>query len=1274
MKNFTAAWGSVLLLSACSLGCQESGNSDTTTLQIAMDDEAQTLSVFRADNPEPVLVQNAAADHRPFLHPIMTPDGQSEATQYSPGHHPHQTGLYWGFTRLNGRDYFHNPRGDYWRRDTVQVVQERGDLVRWETVYDLLDSTGAAVLTETQQWSMTVQDGEYVLDLIWRGRAQIDVTIGEYEYGGLFLRMPWRSGIPGHAVNAARQRDQLAEGKRAMWLDVGMQVEGRSDIAHVAIFDHPNNGGFPQPWRVDGQLGVGPVRARMGDWNIPEGTEAIIRHRLLVYTGTLDDASMRAKWEAYVGQEGATYSTASLWGIAQQEAMEAAYLTPDEAAAEMTLPEGYEVTAWAGEPMLTQPMAFAWDDRGRLWVAENRDYESRQTGFSASGDSRIVVLEDTDRDGKADVRTVFIEGIAFPAALAVGFGGVFIGAPPHLLFVRDRDQDDKADLKEVEVLLTGWGVRDRHETINSLHWGPDGWLYGLEGFATASKIRKPQPGMGMYRGGDPFPESLLDSEGVDIDGGVWRYHPTKQRFEVVAHGFSNPWGIDYDAHGQLFISACVIPHLFHVIPGGIYQRQGGQHFNPYIYEDIGHIVDHRHRSAHGGARIYQSDAFPQREHGRLFMANIHEHAVLSDVLQAQGSGFVARHGDDFMMANNAQWVGFSMEIGPEGGLYVLDWHDADICGSDVHDKDTGRIFRIVPTESMAEDWEGRYDDLRTLSDAALAKLQQSASDWHARRARVILQHRATQREIDPDALGLLYELFASAPATTVRLKAMWSLHVVGQLTSENLLEATRDSEEYVRAWAIQLLLEDGDPSAEVSVRLVSMARRDRSPVVRKYLGAALQRIDVSTRRPLAAALVSRGEDAHDHNIPVLLWTGIEGIAELDPAGALEIADGSQVPLVTQSIARRLVDADEMDLLVHALLPMRKERVPLLQGMLAGLEGRRDVSQPNGWATVAASLARDRHAASLVEQVTQRFSDAEAAQAMLATLLQAESDLDARRVALQQLALNQRDQLREALPRLLDDSDLRLDAIRAVAAFDHPPLGEQLLSTYEELNAQEKTEAIQALAARPRYGWMLTAAIRSGQIPRADVAPHVARQLRRVVGSGFVEVWGPIDQRAGDKDALDARYRELLTPQAVSQANAGEGRRVFATACGACHQMYGEGGLVGPDLTGSNRTNLDYVLSNVLSPGEEIQDDYRMVIVTMRDGRTHIGSIASQTERLVTMRLVGQPAVVLTRSDIQSLEESNMSLMPEGLFEPLSDQDVLNLVAYLRTAQQVQLPL
>ncbi|MEM8970063.1 MAG: DUF6807 family protein, partial [Bacteroidota bacterium] len=419
---------------------QAAVKSEDQTLSIQQSDT--TISVYRAN--QPILTQLAKADFRPYLHPIIAPDGKGELTEYSPGHHKHQTGLYWGFTRVNGRDYFHHPEGGYWQKVSASVIQSEGETVEWQTVYNLLDSTGSAVLTETQNWTIQLDSGKYILDLEWRGEAQTNVTIGEYDYGGLFLRMPWYEGIPGEVVNAARQRDGKAEGQRAMWVDVGMQVEGRGDLAHITIFDHPDNAGFPQPWRVDGQLGIGPVRARLGDWTIAEGETEVIRHRLVVYTGDLDDVEMKAAWEEYTG-EGAMYSTAALWKIAQQEAREAKFLTPEAAVESMTVMDGYQVNAWAAEPMLTQPMAFCWDDRGRLWVAENLDYESRGHGFSNDGNSRILILEDTDRDGEADSRKVFLEGIPFPAAIAVGMGGLFLGAPPNLLFVPDRDGDDKAD-------------------------------------------------------------------------------------------------------------------------------------------------------------------------------------------------------------------------------------------------------------------------------------------------------------------------------------------------------------------------------------------------------------------------------------------------------------------------------------------------------------------------------------------------------------------------------------------------------------------------------------------------------------------------------------------------------------------------------------------------------------------------------------------------------------------------------------------------------------
>lgn len=1273
--------------------CQDQASSDTdaeVSLRIEMDTEAGTLSIFREGETKALVTQNAKPDFRPYLHPIMSPDGKNSLTEYSPGHHKHQTGLYWGFTRVNGqgapkdtlkkwfykpdkpaeisaaigRDFFHHPEGDHWKRKSVSIIDTVGAAVSWQTVYEMLDESGGAILEETQTWTMREQGGKFFLELDWQGKALEDITINEFDYGGLFLRMPWKKGIEGQAVNAARQRNEKAEGQRAMWVDVGMEMEGRENQGHIAIFDHPQNSGFPQNWRVDGQLGIGPVRARMGDWQIKKGMTEQIQHLILAYTGDIGDLEMKAVFDEYSG-EGSMYSTASLWGIAQAEGRAAKFLNPEEAVASMTMREGFQANAWAAEPMVTQPMAFCWDDRGRMWVAENRDYESRGTGFSNSGDSRIVILEDTDHDGVADSRKVFLEGIPFPSAIAVGFDGLYLGAPPNLLFVPDANQDDVAEEADIKVLLTGWGIRDRHETINSFHWGPDGWLYGLEGFATPSKIRKPVGKGRIYRHREAFPEDLLEADGVDIDGGVWRYHPTKDRFEVVSHGFSNPWGIDHDAKGQLFITACVIPHMFHVIPGGIYHRQGGQHFNPYVYSDIQTIVDHRHRSAHGGARIYQSDAFPAAHQGRLFMANIHEHAVLSDILSPNGSGFTASHGEDFLLANNAQWIGFSMEVGPGGDLFVLDWHDADICGKEVVNKETGRIFRISPTESQATDWPGRYGDLTQLSDAALAELQTSPSDWHARRARVILQYRASKGAIEKEALATLREIYQGTAADH-RLRAMWTLHITGGFDSGEWTAALKDKDPYVRAWAIQLLTEDHNASEDVINIFAQLAKSDKSPVVRLYLAAALQRIATKDRWALAEGLLTHAEDIEDPNIPLMIWYGIEPLVADQPERGMALAKTSKLPQITNFIARRLIDAEELPELIKGVGERSSAQISLLEGMRDGLQGQSNIaSAPPQWEAVANSLKKNPKTAELALEVSQLLGDAAAANQYLKTLSDPSSAPEKRRNALRALAIRQFPDLEAELPDLLDDPELRLEAIRAVAAYDNWRLGNQLLNQYPDFTDAEQQEALQTMASRSRYGRQLTDALKDGRIKKAEVPAYVARQLRRVVGNGFVEVWGPIDPLANDKSASYAKYNKLLTSDRVAQADLAKGAAQFQQTCGACHQLYGEGGNIGPDLTGSNRNNLEYLLSNILEPSGVIQDDYKLEVITTRDGRTYAGNIAAETPRQVTLRVVGQDEVLISKADIQSRETTEVSMMPEGLLEGLNEQQVVDLVGYLR---------
>lgn len=1245
----------------------KSGQTDTATvvLSIKQDKNAGTISIFRAGTDKPILVQNAKPGFRPYIHPIVAPDGKGVLTEYSPGHHKHQTGLYWGFTRLNGRDFFHNPQEGYWKRVSAYVIQEKGAEVKWQTVYDLLDEKGNTILTETQNWLMHEKDKQYLLELEWKGDAKTDVTIAKYDYGGLFLRMPWKKGITGEVVNAARQRNERANGQPAMWVDVAMQVEGRNDLAHIAIFDHPKNKGYPQNWRVDGQMGVGPSRAITGDWNIKKGETEVIRHQLVVYTGILNDVELTGTWAEFSG-ENSNYSTRSLWAAAQREGLEAKFLTPEEAVKSMTLKEGFKANVWAAEPIMTQPMAFCWDDRGRMWIAENRDYESRGHGFSNAGDSRILILEDTDGDGVADKRTVFIEGIAFPSALAVGFDGVFVGAPPNLLFIPDRNHDDKADEKDIEVRLTGWGIRDRHETLNSFHWGPDGWLYGLQGFATPSKVRKPAGKGRLYKHKDPFPEDILEGEGTDINGGVWRYHPVKDKFEVVAHGFSNPWGIDYDAKGQLFISACVIPHMWYVIPGGIYHRQGGQHFNPYVYSDIRTITDHSHRSAHGGARIYQSDAFPESQRGRIFMANIHEHAVLSDILKPKGSGFTASHGDDFLMANNAQWVGFSIEIGPDGALYLLDWHDADICGQEVLNSETGRIFRIIPGKTLAENWKGRYSDIGKMTDKQLVDLQTNKSDWHARRARIILQSRASKGKLANGTTDQLVKIFASALNPDWRLRAMWALHITGGFKGQMLINILDDKDPHVRAWAIQLLCEDRKPSMAALSKFLKMAGSDASPVVRLYLASALQRLDMDSRWDIAAALMKNGEDAGDHNIPKMVWYGMEPLVAKDPARALILASQTKIPLLAEYSARRAVDANAIETLVTAIGKVPETKVSLLEGMLNGLEGRTDLKPPANWKAVSAKLQKPGGKVSqLAMQVAEQFGDTEAANRSLTTLQNKNLPVEQRRKALMALTAQQREVLVKELPALLDDPKLRNDAIRSIAAFDDEELGKVLIKRYPTFSAADKAEAVQTLSSRPKYGWLITTALKEKTIPKRDVSANAARQLRRVVGSGFVEIWGPIDEVPADAKAY-SKYKDLLTDKVMVSANLKKGGLLFKNTCGSCHKLYGEGGIIGPDLTGSNRSNLNYLLLNVLEPGAEIQDDYKMVVVTTRDGRTYSGNVASENERQLTLRVVGQDAVVINKSTIQSREVTPVSMMPAGLFETLTDDEIVDLVAYLRT--------
>jgi putative heme-binding domain-containing protein len=708
-----------------------------------------------------------------------------------------------------------------------------------------------------------------------------------------------------------------------------------------------------------------------------------------------------------------------------------------------------------------------------------------------------------------------------------------------------------------------------------------------------------------------------------------------------------------------------------VIPGGIYHRQGGRHINPYVYDDIKTIADHRHRSAHGGARIYLADEFPRHLPRRIFMANLHEHAVLTDVLEPRGSGFVGRHGDETLLANDPQWIGFSIEIGPDGAVYVLDWHDADICGNSSPPRTPAASSASPPGPPRP-----RRPRPRPPLRLELVELQLHRNDWYVRRARVLLQQRAAEKRLDARVHPRLRELLAQQTDPGRQLRAVWALHVTGGLPREHLLSLLAHPAAPLRAWAIPLLCEDRDPGPAALTRFAALAAADPSPVVRLALAAALQRLPLPARWPIATALVAHAGDATDPNLPKMIWFAVEPLVPAEPDRALALATASRLPLVTRFIARRATAARQVDAVLTALQssPSAFARLPLLEGLRDGLRdfGRRELTAPAAWAELATTLGADSALRDLARQIGQHFGNPAATAAQLATLRAAAAPLERRREALQDLARDAHPPALDLILQLLDGPPLRRDALRALGQFDDPRIAGAILDRYPAWSPAEKADAVLTLASRPETARALVAALRRQTVPRTDISAFAARQLQRVLGPAFTDFWGRIAPTEADKDAELARFKRLLTDEVLAGADVRQGRAVFERTCAPCHQLYGAGGLVGPDLTGSNRANLDYILGEIISPSEFIQEDYQLVTITTRDGRTLAGNLATEDDQRVTLRLIGQETTV-AKADILAREKSAVSMMPEGLLKNLATEEVRDLIAYLRTTRQVPSP-
>ena len=955
-------------------------------------------------------------------------------------------------------------------------------------------------------------------------------------------------------------------------------------------------------------------------------------------------------------------------------------LPPAEAAAAMSLPPGFQVTLLAGEPDVRQPIAMCFDDRGRLWVAEAYSYPKRVPKEEAR--DRILIFEDTDGDSRLDSRKVFAEGLNLVSGLQVGFGGVWVGAAPEFLFIPDRDGDDRPD-GAAEVLLDGWGYEDTHETLNAFIWGPDGWLYGCHGVFTHSNVGKPGAG---------------DEARKRINAGIWRYHPTRHLFEVFSEGTSNPWGVDFNDLGHAFQTACVIPHLYHVIPGARYQRQAGQHFNPHTYDDIKTIARHRHWTggqwnnadreksdaiggghAHCGAMVYLGGAWPERYRGALLMNNIHGARLNQDRLEAVGSGYVGDGDPDFLFANDTWSQFISLQTGPDGQMVLIDWYDANQCHHNdfaKHDRENGRIYKVSYGAPQAV-----QVDLGKASDAELVAHLAHDNDWFVRHARRILQERAAAGRLAPDTGDRLHAALAAAPTAAKRLRVVWALSVTGLLDAAGLEKLLDDPDPAVRGWSVRLASQRDDLPLDVLVSNgTRLALHDPSPAVRLELCSALLRLPPAARWPVVEALAAHGEDADDHNLPLMIWYATEPLVVLDPARALALAASARIPTVSRFIVRRAAGEEGCyEALVAGLARAPSaDRRWMLDEIVTALAARGRMPMPKAWTPGYDPLRADANpdVRRLADLVAVRFGDERVLPGLRTLLADRKGAAERRLEALEALVAARDSATAPVLHGLLDDPTLTTRAVAALAAVPDDRTPAALLAAYPALSADAKPAAIATLVSRAPWTIALLDAIDSGRVPRADLSAFTVQRLAGSADPAVLAklngVWGTIRAPSADRQAEFATWRKALGPKAMEQADLSHGREVYAKTCGTCHALHGVGGKIGPELTGSNRADLEYLLANLLDPSAIVGRDYQMTTVVTTDGRSIAGIVVRESPEAITLQTPNEQVTVPV-ADIDSRVLSPLSLMPENQLTQLPKASAVALVAYLRNPAQVPLP-
>ncbi|MCS1409202.1 MAG: hypothetical protein M2R45_02382 [Verrucomicrobia subdivision 3 bacterium] len=970
---------------------------------------------------------------------------------------------------------------------------------------------------------------------------------------------------------------------------------------------------------------------------------------------------------------------------------------PQAAREMLRLSSGLAVDTVLHEPIVRQPLYTDFDERGRLWVVQYIQYPN-PAGLKVLtwdnhlrkvfdqvpppppyrkpehqrfvGRDRITYHEDTDGDGDYDQHGIFVDGLNLATSIAFAGDGLWVLNPPYLLFYPDRDQDDRPDGDPV-VHLSGFGLEDTHSIANSLKWGPDGWLYGAVGSTVTARINVELSGS--------------DERFAFFGQNIWRYHPKTYRFELFAEGGWNTFGVDFDDKGRLYSGTNGNLQAVYFVQDGYYQKNFGKHgphTNPYAF---GHfhglpVEGEKVRLVHQWV-FYSSGAIPSLQ-GHFVGGNSLANKMHALRIETAGSTFRMIEAPNPIQTDDKWFRPVHTSVGPDGALYISDWYDARITHVDPRDnwdRDHGRIYRLRAKRGKFF----KLENLGKVSSRALVALFANPNQWLRRTA-----HRLLRERRDTSVLGILQSGLNGDDAQ-IALESLWAIHELGGFNESVALQGLSHDDPYVRLWSMRFV---GDPQQSLSPavfeRVLQIGQSDPHLEVVSQTASTAQRLPAPQGLPLVRVLAGRRDVGDDDYIPQQIWWALEAQSQRDPGQAIGLFDDPLIwtePVFMSTLGERIgrrfmAERSEENLEICAGLlreaPSASVAKLLVRGMEKALEGREIDQLPASLETAVARLwARFPLDADLVKFAL-RLGIREGKRAAREFVNDERQLLSEREDLIRSLS-----QLRDAesLPLLVrifqgdeNPESLRLVSLNGLRRYSDEGIPPVLLSASQSLQGDLRKTALSVMAGRPSWAVQLLQAVDRGKLPREAVAYENLLLMQRskdlLTQQLIRKHWGALRQ---PEEAKVKRMEAVRQALATGRGDPLTGKQLFEAACGVCHRLFDSGKVIGPELTGYERDNLEFMLTAIVDPSLAVREEFEMVTVTLRrranerEATVLVGFVTERDENSLTLTdMVGNESVIGFQ-DIAGQERSRLSAMPEGLLDAMTDQQIRDLFAFLQ---------